>query len=292
LSNTASVVELLSRDESWAAAMTRLHALNNEHGEQALERVAGYATRYQGRRAAMVFDVVASRQRPYETRVRSMVDVFSQTQAAASLAALGRDGPVGPGLRNGEAETMHAVASGLVAYGDDHRIASDDDICASWAVAAQGVEHAPALDPYVGDVKGIGPALFAYLRMRSGADAIKPDVRVRRAFRALGFSIPAGESAIILVAHAAAEGLSTSLLVLDRGELVTRDWLQLVLDARLAPMNEKLASIDPGFASIESRLTSIESRLTSIESEMRAQTWKLIAAMTGLLGALVAAIKL
>ena len=39
------------------------------------------------------------------------------------------------------------------------------------------------------------------------------------------------------------------------------------------------------FDSVESRLTSIESRLTSIESEIRAQTWKLVAAMTGLLGA-------
>jgi hypothetical protein len=75
-------------------------------------------------------------------------------------------------------------------------------------------------------------------------------------------------------------------------EVVTRDWLQLVLDARFAPVYEKFASIDRRFDSVEARLTSIESRLASMESEMRAQTWKLVAAMTGLLGALVAAIKL
>ena len=69
------------------------------------------------------------------------------------------------------------------------------------------------------------------------------------------------------------------------GEVVTREWLQLVLDARFAPIHEKLGSHDD-------RFQAIEARLTSIESEIRAQTWKLVAAMTGLLGALVAAIKL
>jgi hypothetical protein len=69
------------------------------------------------------------------------------------------------------------------------------------------------------------------------------------------------------------------------GEVVTRDWLQLVLDARFAPIHEKLASHDDRFG-------SIESRLASIESEIRAQTWKLVAAMTGLFAAFVAAIKL
>jgi hypothetical protein len=85
-------------------------------------------------------------------------------------------------------------------------------------------------------------------------------------------------------------GVEEADMLLDRppggwGELVTRDWLQLVLDARIAPMEQQLTSI-------ERSLGSLDSRLTSIESELRAQTWKLVAAMTGLLGALVAAIKL
>jgi hypothetical protein len=85
-------------------------------------------------------------------------------------------------------------------------------------------------------------------------------------------------------------GVEEADMLLDRppggwGELVTRDWLQLVLDARISPMEQKLTSI-------EHSLVSLDSRLTSIESELRAQTWKLVAAMTGLLGALVAAIKL
>jgi hypothetical protein len=83
------------------------------------------------------------------------------------------------------------------------------------------------------------------------------------------------------------------------GEVVTRDWLQLVLDARFAPVHEKFASIDrrfdsidDRFASIDARFGSMDSRLASIESEIRAQTWKLVAAMTGLFAAFVAAIKL
>ncbi len=83
------------------------------------------------------------------------------------------------------------------------------------------------------------------------------------------------------------------------GEIVTRDWLQLVLDARLAPIHEKLGSIDARFdsvdarfASVDDRFLSLESRLASIESEIRALTWKLVAAMTGLFAAFVAAIKL
>jgi hypothetical protein len=87
------------------------------------------------------------------------------------------------------------------------------------------------------------------------------------------------------------------------GELVTRDWLQLVLDARFgtieqrfAFIEEKLASLDLRLTSLEgrfdSRLTSIDSRLTSIDAALHAQTWKLVAAMTGLLTVLVAAIKL
>jgi hypothetical protein len=58
-----------------------------------------------------------------------------------------------------------------------------------------------------------------------------------------------------------------------------------VLDARFAPVHEK-------FASIDRRFDSVGSRLTAIESEIRAQTWKMVAAMTGLFAASVAAIKL
>jgi hypothetical protein len=62
----------------------------------------------------------------------------------------------------------------------------------------------------------LGTALFAYLRMRSGANALKPDLRVARALRKLGFYVPVGEHAIRVVAHAAADKTGISLLALDQ----------------------------------------------------------------------------
>jgi hypothetical protein len=87
------------------------------------------------------------------------------------------------------------------------------------------------------------------------------------------------------------------------GELVTRDWLQLVLDARFAAIERSIdarfALVEPRFVSIEEKLVAIEgrlvsmgSRLTSIDTDLRAQTWKLVGAMVGFLTVLVAAIKL
>jgi hypothetical protein len=58
--------------------------------------------------------------------------------------------------------------------------------------------------------------LFAYLRMRSGADALKPDLRVARALSKLGFHVPAGSHATLVVAHAAADEVAINLLVLDQ----------------------------------------------------------------------------
>ena len=52
--------------------------------------------------------------------------------------------------------------------------------------------------------------------MRSGADAIKPDVRVKKGLLSLGFSVPDDEHAVLLVATAAAEEIGMSRLVLDQ----------------------------------------------------------------------------
>jgi hypothetical protein len=68
----------------------------------------------------------------------------------------------------------------------------------------------------VGGVSGIGPALFAYMRMRCGAKALKPDARVAHELRRLGFEVPADEHAILIVAKTAAAELAVDLLVLDQ----------------------------------------------------------------------------
>lgn len=206
----------LSALPQWADAMTLLRGLLDRHGAEACEQAHGYGARYQGRRAAMVFDVVASRQRRYEARVLPMVDAFGRTPAAASLRSLADQGPGrGHGLRTSEGATMQAVAAGLVRFAAERNL-DDDDGVRAWADSAAPFEHAPKLEPYVGSTNGIGPALFAYLRMRSGADALKPDLRVRDGLNNLGFEVPSDEHAILIVAHAAASELGVSRLVLDQ----------------------------------------------------------------------------
>jgi len=62
----------------------------------------------------------------------------------------------------------------------------------------------------------MGPAQTAYLRMLSGADAIKPDSRIRTKLREIGFPAPPDDGSLILVAEAAAEDLGTTRLHLDQ----------------------------------------------------------------------------
>ena len=111
---------------------------------------------------------------------------------------------------------MQRVAGGLVAFAEDHGLESDDSACRQWAYWVDPVAHAPKLDPYVGSIKGIGPALFAYLRLLSGADTLKPDVQTRKVLGTLGFDVPDEPSALLLVAEVAARELGISMAALDQ----------------------------------------------------------------------------
>jgi hypothetical protein len=213
----AGVLRLLEQRPGWASALERLGKLYRAHVDQATDEAAQYAAVYERRRASMVFDVVASRRRRYIPRVRSMVERFQQMPAAANLRALAEEGPGdGFGLRQGEGETMRRVAQGFLTFGDVSGLAGDDEIVERWATAVAPLEVAPELDPYVGAVSGIGIALFCYMRMRAGADAIKPDVRVRNALSWLGFDVPGGEASVLVVATTLADELGISRLVLDQ----------------------------------------------------------------------------
>ena len=57
---------------------------------------------------------------------------------------------------------------------------------------------------------------FAYTRMRSGADALKPDLRVRAALKRCGLTLPRGDVALLVVGEHLAAELGVSLLVLDQ----------------------------------------------------------------------------
>ena len=99
-------------------------------------------------------------------------------------------------------------------------------------------------------------------------------------------------------------GMEEADVLMDRppggwDELVTKDWLHLELavvhtrlDAIDGRMLGRMDALELRMAGLESRMDRFELRMDSFEQALRAQTWKMIAAMTGLLGALVAAVKL
>jgi hypothetical protein len=200
----------------WETAISSLRQLVDERYGAVETRIERYAAVYDQRRAAMVFDVVASRRRNYERRVRRLVGEFEQRPAAASLAALAETGP-GKGLSLGPREeiTIQRVAAALHRYCTEHSL-SDDQGVKRWALDAEPLRLAPRLDPYAGRIKGIGVALFAYLRMRSGADAIKPDTRIRSRLTTCRFDVPTEDRAVILLGEAAAEELGVTRFALDQ----------------------------------------------------------------------------
>jgi hypothetical protein len=167
---------------------------------------------YASKRGAMVVDVVASRQRQYGTRVLKIVDGWTASVAAPTLKELSNNPPDKKlfGLREGESESISRVANGLLQFGVDFGLKDEDVICEKWARAVEDFRFAPKLDPYVGHVDGMGIALFAYLRKLSGADAIKPDVRVRQRLQSMGFEVPDGAQALMMLSEILADQLQIS----------------------------------------------------------------------------------
>jgi hypothetical protein len=215
------VLERLRAFPWWDGAAENLRKFAEDHVKEAESDAQTYASVYTARRGAMVVDVVASRQRTYGTRVKAIVAKWEATSEEHSLDWLAEH-PVDAsqfGLSTDEVVTIHEVANNLRAFAVGQGLGGphgDDMACGNWAAGCGELEHAPRLAPVVGCVKGIGIALFAYMRMRSGADAIKPDVRVRKALRALGFVVPDDDHAVLVIAKAAATEIGVSRLVLDQ----------------------------------------------------------------------------
>ena len=181
---------------------------------------------YQGKRGAMVVDAVTSRQRKYNPRVLKIVKSWLDSVEDPSLQAL-VDSPLGTkafGLRIGESESISQVAAALLSFGQDFSVTGDDAICKAWADTVEDFRFTPKLDPYVGRVDGIGIALFAYLRKLSGADAIKPDVRVRKRLHEMGFDVPEGSEALMLLCELLAQELG-----IDRSRFDDYLWAEPII---------------------------------------------------------------
>jgi hypothetical protein len=187
----------------------------------AAQLAATYASRYDNRRGAMVVDVVGSAARNYDRVEQTIVPGFERlAHNKPTLAALAKADPAqlkALGLRANEPNTMIEVAKGLMQFGSERNIMGDDAICRAWGEYAEGWRRTPKLDPYVG-VKGIGIALYAYLRMRSGADAIKPDVWIARLLQLYGATIrnPKDALEVMECAEQVALAAKISRLTLDQ----------------------------------------------------------------------------
>lgn len=131
----------------------------------------------------MVVDVVSSRQRKYETYVKSkLVPQYKSKISDLSLSYLSMNAPDWMPLRKGEAQTMSEVSKLLTSYGIENNISKEDEICFVWA-------HDVDAQQSMLDINGIGPALLQYLRMLSGADTLKVDVRVIETLRQAGLPV-------------------------------------------------------------------------------------------------------
>jgi len=186
---------------------SKLETLRNYIGS--IEVEFPVETTYEGKRGAMIVDVITSKQRQYSTRVVKIVRDWADSVPEATLKELVANPQDKKlfGLREGESESITNVARGLLKFGVDFGIDDEDLICLIWATAVEKFRFAPKLDPYVGHVDGMGIALFAYMRKLSGDEAIKPDLRVRQRLQSMGFDVPEGPQALMLLCEILADEL-------------------------------------------------------------------------------------
>lgn len=174
-------------------------------------RASEYGMVYKGARGLMVVDVVASRQRRYDSYVvPKILPLYKNKAKDLSLLALSTKSPKWLPLRNGEAETMASLAKALLSYGNSQGIEGEESVVSKWANDENAFQR-------VLEIKGIGPALLQYLRMRSGADSLKVDVRVIEELRALGIPVHwFAADGLLELCKVIAEEANCSLLELDQ----------------------------------------------------------------------------
>jgi hypothetical protein len=170
-----------------------------------------YGLIYKNRRGLMVVDVVASKRRKYlEYVVPKLLPQYEAKAVDLSLLSLSKKAPTWMPLLTGEAKVMQSVAKVFLEYGNRSGIKDENAICLAWA-------EDPSAHSDILDIKGIGPALFQYLRMRSGADSLNIDVRVKEELKNLRLPIewftPDG---LLQICSELAKEAGCSLLELDQ----------------------------------------------------------------------------
>ena len=174
---------------------------------------------YRDRRGAMVVDVVASRQRNYlKVVVPRIVNVFEAAQAP-TLLSLAQNPPDYLKLRTGEVQTMVNVAIELLVFGERANLNDENEICYNWAMLSSSFEsEEPNIENLaIAEISGIGPALLEYLRMRSGGNSLKVDVRVKNSLKAIGVPVDyLSDRGVYAVCQTISKELGISMLELDQ----------------------------------------------------------------------------
>jgi hypothetical protein len=202
----------------WATARAHFEGLIIVNGERATADVADFQARYAAMPCAAVVDAVLSVRKNYVRDVTPAMNTWMAANPAATLAALASSGAgtvVGkPATWKGHA-TIRGVAEALLNFGGTD--ATDNLRMRAWAVHAVPFRYHYRLDA-VGAVSGIGPALFSYLLMRSGADALKPDSRVKKQLKNSGLTttVRINDLDALFLAEAMAEELQVARLWFDK----------------------------------------------------------------------------
>lgn len=195
---------------NWDRAVTEIKKLKKANPDL-IVKAKSLGGMYRNKRGLMVVDCVASRQRRYESFVvPKLLPIYVDKAEDLSLNALARKAPKWMPLKNGEAETMQLVAKLLIAYGKKYGISDENKICKEWADDISA--HEKMLE-----IKGIGPALLQYLRMLSGANSLKVDVRVIEELEKLGLPIQwFSPDGILEICENLAQDAGCSLIELDQ----------------------------------------------------------------------------
>lgn len=127
----------MRKRQQWPQAVERLRNLAGSRGDGPHRAAEAYGEVYRGRRGAMVFDVVVSRQRKYHSVVLPRVEKWAAA-GDRSLARLAQREMQAEqfGLQRTEPVPLQTVAANLLGFCRDQGL-SEDEGCRAWADGVQ-----------------------------------------------------------------------------------------------------------------------------------------------------------
>lgn len=166
--------------------------------------------RYVGKRGLMVLDVVASRQRRYDkVVVPHYLEKYKSMVPDLGLSYLKLNSPDFLKLTKSEPLTLSEVAGFLLGF-DGH---TDEEKISNF----KAVSHSFECRQKAIAIKGIGEVLYEYLRILSGADSLKVDVRVREQLWLLGIPVSDfTDSGLLNICRVLAADAQCTLVELDQ----------------------------------------------------------------------------